>query len=240
MGKKKAVIEQTGSSETPAELVQKYQTVFQRLCDRYGCPTWKRHMPPVDELVSTILSQSTSDGNRDRGFNALKAHFPDWQAVMEAPQEEVIALIRPAGLSNQKGPRIQAALRTIHEEQGSIELDFLEDLPLEEAKTWLTQLKGVGPKTAAIILLFTFNKPVFPVDTHVHRITKRLGLIGPKVSAAKAHSILEEMGDPVTFYPFHINLIRHGRETCLARNPRCGRCPLQNQCIAFKTKYSKL
>ncbi len=220
--------------ERQATLSHKYETLFDKLEKLYGRPVWKQYLPPVDELVCTILSQSTSDTNRDRGFTALTSRFPDWQSVMEAPQEEVVETIRPAGLANQKGPRIQAALRTIYEQRGVIELDFLEEMPLEDAKEWLTQLKGVGPKTAAIILLFTFNRPAFPVDTHVHRITKRLGLLGPRVSADKAHDILEEMGDPAQFYPMHINLIRFGREICVARNPRCTICPLQDVCDYFQ------
>lgn len=230
--------DQTTRSELHTRMTDKYEIIFQKLVASYGRPVWKQHMPPVDELVCTILSQSTSDTNRDRGFTALTTRFPDWQAVMDAPEEEVILAIRPAGLANQKGPRIQAALRTIYEQQGAVEIDFLEDMPLDEAKAWLTELKGVGPKTAAIILLFTYNKPAFPVDTHVHRITRRLGLIGPRVSADKAHDILEEMGDPATFYPFHINLIRHGREICLARNPRCIICPLQEECDTYQAQLS--
>ena len=217
---------------------RKYTLVFERLVDTYGRPRWRRHLPPVDELVSTILSQSTSDINRDRGFNALKERFPDWEAVMNARLDEVVETIRPAGLANQKAPRIQGALRTIYEERGTIELDFLADIPLDEANAWLTGIKGIGPKTAAIILLFSFNRPLFPVDTHVYRICKRLGLIGPRVSAEKAHDLLADLGDPDTYYPFHINLIRHGREVCIARSPRCERCPLQDLCNYFQKQVA--
>jgi endonuclease-3 len=217
-------------------LQKKYQTIVRLLDDHFGRPQWHQHLPPVDELVSTILSQSTSDTNRDRGFQALKQRYPDWLAVMEAPEDEVIKTIRPAGLANQKGPRIQAALRTIQEERGTIELDFLNDMPVQEAAEWLTRLKGVGPKTAAIILLFTFNKPAFPVDTHVHRISKRLGLIGPRVSAEKAHDILPALGEPDSYYPLHINFIRLGRQICTARTPRCPRCPLQKECAYFQSQ----
>lgn len=223
------------NSEEHTRLVEKYRTVFQKLVSSYGRPKWRRHLPPVDELVCTILSQSTSDANRDKGFTVLKERFPDWQTVMNAPEDQLIDAIRPAGLANQKGPRIQAALRTINEQQGAIDLDFLANMPLPAAKSWLTQLKGVGPKTAAILLLFTFGRPVFPVDTHVHRITRRLGLIGPRVNADKAHDILADLGDSETFYPFHINLIRHGREVCLARNPKCAFCPLQEDCDQYQT-----
>jgi len=215
-------------------LVQKYQTVYQKLSEVYGHRIWRQNLPAVDELVSTILSQSTSDINRDRGFNSLKARFPDWESVMEAPESDVIEAIRSTGLANQKGPRIQAALRFIEDQQGTIDLDFLAEMPLAEAKSWLTQIKGIGPKTAAIVLLFAFGRPVFPVDTHVHRITRRLGLIGPRVNADKAHDILEDIGDSENFYSMHLNLIRHGREICRARGPVCTICPLQEDCTFFQ------
>jgi len=215
-------------------LKQKYAAVYQKLVEAYGQPQWRQHLPPVDELVSTILSQSTSDVNRDKGFYALKARYPDWESVMTAPPDDVIETIRPAGLANQKGPRIQAALRTVYEARGAITLDFLADMPMAEAESWLTAIKGVGRKTAAIILLFAFNRPAFPVDTHVHRITQRLGLIGPKVSADKAHDLLAELGDPDTYYPMHLNLIRHGREVCQARQPKCDRCVLQAECAYYQ------
>jgi endonuclease-3 len=154
--------------------------------------------------------------------------------VLNAPVEDIIATIRPAGLANQKGPRIQGALRFIFEQRGELSLDFLADMPIDQARAWLTQIKGVGVKTASIVLLFSFAKPVFPVDTHVHRITRRLGLIGPKVSAEKAHAILEAIGDPQTFYAMHLDLIQHGRQICLARNPRCERCMLQEDCDYFQ------
>lgn len=215
-------------------LRQKYTAVYELLAHTYGQPHWRQHLPPVDELVSTILSQSTSDGNRDKGFYALKARYPDWESVMDAPEADVVEAIRSAGLANQKGPRIQAALRHIHEARDEISLDFLADMPLVAARDWLTTIKGVGRKTAAIILLFAFNRPAFPVDTHVHRITGRLGLIGPKVTADKAHDILEALGEPATFYAMHLNLIQHGRETCVARNPKCEICVLQAECAYYQ------
>lgn len=223
-------------TEAASDPKQKYNAVHQTLIETYGEPTWRQHLPPVDELVSTILSQSTSDINRDKGFYALKERYPDWESVMNAPEAEIVKTIRPAGLANQKGPRIQAALRYVKEERGDIKLDFLADLPLDEAKTWLTAIKGIGPKTAAIILLFAFGRPAFPVDTHVHRITRRLGLIGPKVTADKAHPILENMGNPETFYSLHLNLIQHGREICLARQPKCQQCSLRPYCDFYQTK----
>ncbi len=220
-------------------LIQKYNAVFHKLREVFGEPTWRQHLPPVDELVSTILSQSTSDINRDRGFFTLKDRYSDWESVMNAPEKEVIETIRPAGLANQKGPRIQAALRYLVTSQGRISLDFLSELDLDEAVEWLTRIKGVGRKTAAIILLFAFGRPTFPVDTHVHRITGRLGLIGPKVTADKAHDILQNIGEPETFYPFHLNLIRHGREICRAQSPICEKCPLQNECDYYQRERKR-
>lgn len=216
------------------DLRAKYIQIAHILADYYGVPTWRVHHPPVDELVDCILSQSTSDTNRDRGFAALKARFPTWEAVRDAPPEAVIEAIRPAGLANQKGPRIQEALRFITQERGEISLDFLADLPVPEAKAWLTRINGIGPKTAAIVLCFAFGKPAFPVDTHIHRVSGRLGLIGPKVSAEKAHEILEAIIPPTNYYTGHLNIIAHGRAICHARNPLCERCPLTHLCDYYQ------
>jgi endonuclease-3 len=215
---------------TTESLEEKYLTVHNLLIEAYGEPKWRQHIPPVDELVNTILSQNTSDVNRDKAYEALKKRFPTWQAVMDAPEAEVVETIRPAGLANQKGPRIQKALRQVVAETGDLSLDFLSELTLDAAKVWLTDIKGVGPKTAAIVLLFAFGRPAFPVDTHVHRVSGRLGLIGPKVTADKAHEILENIPYPETFYTFHLNLIRHGREVCTARSPKCPLCVLRDCC----------
>ncbi|MCZ7543485.1 MAG: endonuclease III [Anaerolineae bacterium] len=217
-----------------ARLRAKYETIADLLKATYGAPTWRPHLSPVDELVSTILSQNTNDGNRDRAFMQLRARFPTWEAVRDAPEHEVIEAVRPAGLANHKGPRIQAALRHLTETQGRITLDHLEDMPLEEARAWLTGIDGVGPKTAAIILLFAFGKPAFPVDTHVHRVSKRLGLIGPKVSREQAHADLEALVPPADYYVFHLNMIAHGRALCYARTPACARCPLSAHCDYFQ------
>lgn len=213
---------------------EKYEAVYDLLVETYGEPEQRRRQPPVDQLVNTILSQQTTSTNRERAFGRLKERFPNWEAAMEAPLEEVREAIRPAGLANQKAPRIQNALRYIVRERGELTLDFLAARPVDEAKAWLSQIKGVGPKTAAIILLFTFNRPAFPVDTHVHRVSQRLGLIESKVSEAKAHELLEEIVDPDAYYPFHINLIRHGREICQARTPKCHVCPLQDHCDYYQ------
>jgi len=204
--------------------------VHQKLVDHYGLPTWRNPLPPLDELVSTILSQNTNDTNRDRAFTALRREFPTWEAVRDAPPQEVINAIRTAGLANQKGPRIQAVLQAITHELGTLNLGFLEGLPTHEARQWLLRFKGVGPKTAAIVLLFSLGKPAFPVDTHIHRVTGRIGLRPPKMNAEKAHNHLAELFPPETYYAAHLNIIRLGREICQARQPKCEMCPLQNLC----------
>jgi endonuclease-3 len=204
--------------------------LLRRLQDFYGRPTWRNPLPAVDELVSTILSQNTNDTNRDRAFEALRRRFPTWEMVRDAEVEQVVAAIRPAGLANQKGPRIQRVLQEITTERASLDLDFLKDLPLEEARAWLMKFKGVGPKTAAIVLLFSLGRSAFPVDTHIYRVTGRLGLRPEKMTVEEAHTYLEKLFPPKTYYAAHLNIIRLGREICIARKPACGRCPLQEIC----------
>jgi endonuclease-3 len=187
-------------------------------------------LPAIDELVSTILSQNTSDINRDRGFVALRAKFPTWEEVRDAPAEQVIEAIRPAGLANQKGPRIQQVLRSITEERGSLDLSFLADLPVDEARAWLMRFSGVGPKTAAIVLCFALGKPAFPVDTHIYRVTGRIGLRPERMTVEQAHPHFEKLFPPETYYAAHLNIIRLGREICTARRPYCERCPILQLC----------
>jgi len=207
--------------------------VYQRLLDFYGYPVWREPLPPLDELVSTILSQNTNDANRDRAFHALRERFPTWEAVRDADEKEVIEAIRPAGLANQKGPRIQQVLRQITAQRGELNLDFLADLPPEEATQWLMQFKGVGPKTAAIVLQFSLSKPAFPVDTHIYRVSGRLGLRPAKASAEQAHQLLAQIFPAEAYYAAHLNLIRLGREICQARRPRCEVCPLNDLCSFY-------
>lgn len=204
--------------------------VHRRLLEEYGEPERRDELSPLDELISTILSQNTNDENRDRAFNQLRERFPDWEAVQEADTEQVIEAIRSAGLANQKGPRIQNALEGIARERGELDLDFLKTLAPVEAKNWLMRFKGVGPKTAAIVLLFSLNMPAFPVDTHIHRVTGRLGLRPEKMNAEKTHTLMERLLPPEAYYAAHLNLIRHGREICHARKPECERCVLLDIC----------
>ena len=204
--------------------------IHEALLQVYGEPVWRNPLPAIDELVSTILSQNTNDINRDRGFTALRAKFPTWEAVRDAKAEDVIAAIKPAGLANQKGPRIQQVLRDITKERGSLSLDFLVGLPIEEARDWLTKFNGVGPKTAAIVLCFSLNMPAFPVDTHIYRVSGRIGLRPEKMTVEQAHPYLESVFPPRTYYSAHLNIIRLGREVCGARKPNCPKCPIIKLC----------
>lgn len=221
-------------------LAQRAMQVHERLLEVYGEPIWRNPLPAIDELVSTILSQNTNDVNRDRGFTALRAKFPTWEQVRDAPPEDVIDAIRPAGLANQKGPRIQQVLRSITEERGSLDLSFLGELPVDEARAWLTRFNGVGPKTAAIVLCFSLGKPAFPVDTHIYRVTGRIGLRPEKMTVEQAHPHLESLFPPETYYPAHLNIIRLGREICTARRPYCEKCPILNLCDYGQTVMKSL
>ncbi len=198
----------------------------------------EQHLGPLEELINTILSQNTNDRNRDLAYARLREQFPTWEAVRDAPPEAVVTAIRPAGLAPSKAPRIQAALHQLTAEQGSLSLDFLADWTREEARSWLLQLTGVGPKTAAIVLLFALDKPAFPVDTHIYRVTGRLGLLPPRTSREQAHTLLESIVPEPLYYPLHLNLIEHGRQVCQARHPRCAACPLTDLCLYFQKELS--
>lgn len=210
-----------------------------KICDvlirYYGKAVSARKLPPLDELVMTILSQHTNDVNMFRAYESLKERFSTWEEVLDAPQEEVALFIRSSGMYNLKAKRIQAALREINERVGKLDLSLLETMELEEAKKWLTSLHGVGPKTAAIVLLFSFKRPVLPVDTHVWRVTKRLGLISEAVSREKAHVLLEQIMPRSCIPSLNKNLVRHGREVCRAQNPKCDECFLSHLCVYYDT-----
>jgi endonuclease III len=219
------------------ELKERAAVIHQQLLDHFGYPEWRTPLPPLDELISTILSQNTNDTNRDRAFNSLRQRFPSWEAVRDAQEEEVIEAIRVAGLANQKGPRIQAVLRDITNQRGSLQLDFLREWTAEEASQWLTQFRGVGPKTAAIVLQFSLEKPAFPVDTHIYRVTGRLGIRPAKMNVEQAHIHLASILPPDSYYASHLNLIRLGREICQARRPLCPNCPLTALCDYYAAHY---
>lgn len=209
--------------------------VLERLRRQHGDPVRSLPLPPIDELVMTILSQHTSDLNTERAFASLRSAFPTWDAVIAASDSQVADAIRGGGLADLKAPRIRRALLDIRERIGSFDLAFLADLPVVEARAWLMGLNGVGPKTASCVLLFSLDRPAMPVDTHVHRVTLRLGLIPDRTTAERAHELLEAIVPDGETYAAHMLFIRHGRETCLARRPRCAACVLVQCCPAARS-----
>jgi endonuclease-3 len=208
---------------------------LERLGERYGHPTWAApRVDAVSELVLTILSQNTSDTNSFRAFTALRERYATWDDVLAAPTDELEEVLRPGGLAPTKSRRIQHVLAEVHAAtDGTWDLSFLGTLPLLEARDWLTALPGIGRKTAAIVLLFNFGRPQLPVDTHVHRVASRLGMLPPRTPLVRAHDLLEDVLRPGEMYPFHVELIRHGRETCRAPRPICGLCPLTDVCAYY-------
>jgi endonuclease III len=209
--------------------------VLERLGERYDHPRWAGpRLDAVSELVLTILSQNTADTNSFRAFTALRERYATWAEVLAAPTDELEEVIRPGGLAPTKSKRIQHVLAEVKEATGgSWDLSFLGQLPLREARDWLTSLPGIGRKTAAIILLFNFGRPQLPVDTHVHRVATRLGMLPPRTPLEPAHDLLEQVLEPDEMYPFHVELIRHGRDTCRAPRPICGLCPLTDVCAYY-------
>ena len=192
--------------------------------------TRKIRRDPLDELVLTILSQSTSDANCYRGWEALRNQYRDWEAVLAAPEGELEQTIRPAGLSNQKSATILSVLGRLRDERGRPSLEHLEEMDDREATAYLTSFKGVGVKTAACVLCFSMGRDVIPVDTHVHRIAIRLGLVPENASAVRTHELLNEIVPPELRYELHVLLIGHGRSVCIARRPRCGECVVADRC----------
>ena len=205
---------------------RRIRAIRDKLRAEYGRPVLREHRAPVDELVLTVLSQNTNDRNRDVAWARLRERFDSWDAAREAPVDEVEEAIRPGGLAPTKSVRIQEILRAI----GDDDLAWLESAPLEEARDYLTSLPGVGRKTAACVLLFSFGRPDVPVDTHVYRVATRLGLIRPGASFEEAHDEMLRLAGAEDAYELHVSLIRHGRRTCTARAPRCGDCPLRRMC----------
>jgi endonuclease III len=228
------------------------------LSQMYGQPTWQRVHDPTSELVLTILSQNSADINAERAFDALRTRWPsagqpeqppskvnrpgwgglgigsapppDWGAVAAAGPEELVEVIRPGGLPNQKAPTIQAALLRIQRERGDFSLEFLGDMEPLDALAWLTGIPGVGRKTASVVLLFSFGMPLMPVDRHVERVSKRVGLIPPRATAVQAHDHYLALLAPEQTHAAHVNLISHGRQTCHAQRPACGRCAIAPRC----------
>jgi endonuclease-3 len=208
--------------------------VIRILDDAYGRPVWEPRYSPLEELVYTVLSQNTADVNTVRSFTALRERFGSWAAVRDAPVEAIEETIAHGGLAHTKAPRIKVILEALEDRTGDSaaepSLAVIEPMADQEAIDYLTGLPGVGPKTAACVLMFSLGRPVIPVDTHVHRVARRLGLIPPKLSAEAAHPVLTEMAGPENVYALHVNLVLHGRRVCHARGPKCERCPLAGIC----------
>lgn len=214
--------------------------ILDLLVSKYGNRKLRPHQDPIGELVQTILSQNTSDFNSRPAFRSLKAAFKTWEDVIQADPNVLAETIKRGGLGQIKTVRIQKALGEIKRKKGGLRLNFLNKMPVNKAREWLMQLPGVGVKTANCVLLFSFGMPAFPVDTHIFRISKRLGLIPEEASLAEAHILLEKAIPPEYMYKLHVLMIEHGRNTCLARNPRCSSCILSSICPRCNMQAAKL
>jgi len=229
--------------------------VLEGLTRQYGEQTWEARLDPTSELILTILTQNTADTNAEKAYEALRRAYPsdrepeehrpglgwggdglstaappDWSAVEHAPLPELVDVIRPGGLANQKAPRLQATLRFVREQRGDYSLEFLGDMPAIEARSWLTQIDGIGKKTASVLLLFCFGLPLLPIDRHVDRVMRRVGILPPKASLEEAHDLVLGLFEPDQMYEAHVNLIQHGRKVCHAQRPDHDACPLRERC----------
>jgi endonuclease-3 len=211
--------------------------LLRRLETAYGQRPWRTWRRPLDILVGTILSQNTNDRNSGAAMDRLRQALPTWDAVADAPLWQIAGAIRPAGLHRQKADHIRTILRGIREEHGHSDLDFLRRWPTARVWKYLTDLGGVGPKTASCVLLFSLRRPVLPVDTHIHRVSGRLGLIGPRTTAEKAHELLAALVPPDKVYAFHVLMIAHGRQTCHARRPNHAACILRDVCPSAHKRF---
>jgi endonuclease III len=216
----------TDANATP----RRVRAIVRRLERRFGALVPPRAADPLDELILTVLSQHTSDVNADRAYASLRAAFPTWAAVVDAPEPAVADAIRSGGLANTKAPRIQAILLEVHDREGAYDLSRLRDVSDADARAYLTSLPGIGPKTAAVVLSFALGRDAIPVDTHVHRVARRLGLVPPKATAEQADRLLHDLVPEGLRTRLHVGLIRLGREICKAPTPRCNVCPLKELC----------
>ncbi|MFH1447943.1 MAG: endonuclease III [Candidatus Micrarchaeota archaeon] len=207
----------------------KINRVYKLLATPYGIPKHKKH-DPLETLILTILSQNTSDTNRDRAYARLKTAFPTWGSLLSARTQKIQRAIRVGGLSKTKAQYIKSALKKIKRDNKKFSIGFLKEMSLDDARNYLTSITGVGPKTAAVVLCFSMNMAAFPVDTHIYRVSRRLGLIPKKTSREKAHILLEKATPTNIIYALHLLLIKHGRNTCKAQRPRCQQCPLIELC----------
>ncbi|MDT7605286.1 MAG: endonuclease [Acidobacteriota bacterium] len=228
MSATKTTLRAAGGASAAEEKPIKY--IIQNLESAYGVPENRRASDPLDMLVRIILSQATSDVNSHRTFAALKRRFPSWDAALRARASSIAAAIKSGGLANQKAAVIKSLLRQIKDERGSLDLSFINAMSNEEAAKYLAHFRGVGPKTVACTLLFACRKEVFPLDTHIFRVLRRVGLIPAKCTDARAHEIMNRLVPAGKFYSFHVNLVRHGRQVCRPREPLCERCPIVEYC----------
>ena len=206
------------------------RAIHRRLRRAHGPLDPPRRLDPLEELIITILSQNTNDINRDRAYAAMRRRYPKWEDLVAARPRDLVVVLRPGGLANTKAPRILAVLREIRRREGGFDLSWMEEASDEEIVDYLLSLPGVGPKTAACVLAFSLGRPALPVDTHVHRVATRLGLLPPRTPAGRAHRILTEVIPPALRVAMHVGLIRHGRAICKAGRPRCEVCPLEDLC----------
>lgn len=218
------------SGALPNATPRRARAIHDRLRTRFGPLDPPRAADPLDELVLTVLSQHTSDLNAERAFADLRAALPTWADVASARVDRIAGAIRSGGLANQKAPRIRAILREVAEREGAYDLSRLRRLSDEVAGTYLTSLQGVGPKTAAVVLSFALGRDTIPVDTHVHRVTRRLGMVPAKATAERTHGLLHDLVPDGLRSPLHVGLIRLGRQICKAPRPRCPECPLKDLC----------
>lgn len=207
-----------------------YHKIKNLLKKQYGNIEWREEMETLDELIFTVLTQNTSDLNAEKAFKNLKSTYNNWDEIVESTNEKLETIIRIGGLGKQKSIRIKKILKEIYLRTGGYDLTILKNMSFNEVKEWLISLPGVGPKTTAVVMSFALKLPAFPVDTHIHRISKRLGYIDQNTSAEKAHEIMENIIHPKDRFDFHILLITHGRKICKANNPKCYICPLTSYC----------
>ena len=210
---------------------RKTKKIVVALEKRFGVPKWPGPSAPLDALLQTILSQNTNDTNSGRAYEHLRQRFPTWEEASAADVREIADAIRVGGLANLKAERIKDVLTWLERTRGALDLDFIRDMKPDEAIRILGSLKGVGIKTSSVVLMFACGAEIFPVDTHIHRITRRLGLAPENASAEKVHEVMQELNPQGKAYSFHMNLLKFGRRICHARNPKCEVCPLTEECV---------
>jgi endonuclease-3 len=221
-------------------LQTKAMRVYEWLVERYGAQPLKPRREPLHELISTILSHRTTQHHEALAYDRMWQRFGSWEAIRDAPLDQLTEAIAPSNFAEVKAPYIKGALKRIIDERGEGNIDFLADLPADEGLAWLMEMPGVGIKTASLVLLFCFSKPVLPVDTHVYRVSQRVGLIGPKVNTEAAHHKLLELfpPDPDVLFNFHIAALKHGQKLCIWGTPRCDPCPLKTLCNWYQANWA--